>query len=328
MNYYLDTIKKRKNSKKKNKIYVLVVILLFFITIGILYALFNNADDNDIQITINEGQLLASIAEDLEEKDVIWSKELFSAYMKLRDYDMSIKPMRYVFNTGEGMFAVAERITEGDGTPISIRLTFPEGSTNEEIAMIAKNNLEAFDENVFLEIAEQFEGYLFPETYFVSPTLSEDALLKILREEFTQKTSELLSTLSDEEKDEIIIMASIVEEEGKFVEDRKIIAGVLWNRLEMNMPLQVDAAFLKIPELDGRNTYELTVDDLAYDSPFNTYTNIGLPPSPLSNPGIESIEATLRPTESQYLFYVSERDGTTHFTETYDEHLDNVAKYL
>lgn len=120
-------------------------------------------------------------------------------------------------------------------------------------------------------------------------------------------------------------MASIVEEEGKSAKDRAIISGILWKRLSKGMPLQVDAPFRYSV---GKDSYTLTSEDLKVDGPYNTYTRKGLPPTPITNPGLEAILAAVRPVTTPYYFFLSEKDGTTHYAVNYDSHLQNKQIYL
>jgi UPF0755 protein len=120
-------------------------------------------------------------------------------------------------------------------------------------------------------------------------------------------------------------MASLVEEEARTLETRRTIAGILWKRLKLGMPLQVDAVF---PYIIGKNTYELSIGDLALDSPYNTYKYAGLPPAPITNPGLDAMLAAVTPTDSPYLYYLSDRNGKMHYARTHDGHLANKAAYL
>lgn len=123
---------------------------------------------------------------------------------------------------------------------------------------------------------------------------------------------------------DVIIMASILEGEA-LPKDRQVVAGILWKRLSIGMPLQVDATFRYI---NGKGTYDLTADDLKIDSPYNTYIHKGLPPGPISNPGIDAISASLNPIPTKYLYYLTEKDGTIHYAKTFTEHIANKNKYL
>jgi UPF0755 protein len=142
-----------------------------------------------------------------------------------------------------------------------------------------------------------------------------------------KKTESLNEEISKSKRSlkEIIIMASLIEKEARGEEDRFIISGILWKRIEKGIPLQVDAPFLYIL---GKESSELTISDLSTNSPFNTYRYKGLPPAPIGNPGLESIKASLRPTTSPYLYYLHDKNGNIYYAKTYDEHKQNIKKYL
>ena len=120
-------------------------------------------------------------------------------------------------------------------------------------------------------------------------------------------------------------MASILEKEAQNFEDRQKVASILWKRIAIGMPLQVDATLDYI--LD-KNTYELTLTDLATSSPYNTYKYRGLPPKPIASPGMESIKAAISPTPTKYLYYLTDRDGKFYFAQTFEQHLVNKTKYI
>jgi UPF0755 protein len=124
---------------------------------------------------------------------------------------------------------------------------------------------------------------------------------------------------------DIVTMASIVEREATSMNDRQIIAGILWKRIDMKYPLQVDPPFYYTL---GKDSREITLKDLAADSPYNLYRHTGLSPTPISNPGLDSIYATLHPVKSPYMFYLSDRSGVMHYGKTYDDHLVNKEKYI
>jgi UPF0755 protein len=168
---------------------------------------------------------------------------------------------------------------------------------------------------------------LWPDTYYLEPTVTPDEVVKKLRATFATKIDPLKSTItaSGHSLSEIITMASLVEEEASTDKDRRLIAGILWKRLAAGMPLQVDAS---LTYALGRSTHDLTVDDLKSDPPYNTYQSTGLPPAPISNPGLAAIKAVLEPTKSAYFYYLADQYGVTHYAETLAEHNENKAMYL
>ncbi len=177
----------------------------------------------------------------------------------------------------------------------NIRVTFKEGSTNLDMAVELKSKLPNFDSALFLKTAAPFQGYLFPDTYLFYKTETPDSVIARLRDTFTKK--------SPSKDEEIIIMASILEKEAGGKDDMQLISGILWKRISKGIALQVDAA----P---------------------STYESRGLPPSPISNPGKNSILASMNPIESGYWYYLHDKNGIVHFAKSYDEHRANIRKYL
>jgi UPF0755 protein len=178
----------------------------------------------------------------------------------------------------------------------------------------------------YLSIQKEKEGFLFPETYFFYQNVTTEEILKKMQDTYTEKVTPLISSLGLDQKQErkVIILASILEEEGKTTEDKKMIAGILLNRIEKGMPLQVDASINYIKGMAS----DVSFSDLEIESPYNTYKNKGLPPGPISNPGLDSIMAALHPTKSKFIYYLTGVDGTFHYAITFEEHVRNKEKYL
>jgi UPF0755 protein len=176
-------------------------------------------------------------------------------------------------------------------------------------------------------MAKSYEGYLFPDTYFFYENVTPIQVLETLRDNFNDKIKLALLGIQAFGKplNEVIEMASIVEREATSTVDREIIAGILWKRIATGMPLQVDPPFYYVL---GKSSAQLTVKDLAMNSPYNLYSHKGLPPTPISNPGIDSILATVNPTKTNYLFFLADRRGVIHYAVTNDDHVANKYKYL
>lgn len=208
-----------------------------------------------------------------------------------------------------------------------ITVTIPEGLNARQIGDLLKKN-GLFDGDKFVSAAEKEEGFLFPDTYrFYKDAKPADVISK-MEENFDKKiTPEILAEISAQKKSlkDIIIMASILEEEVKSTEDRKIVAGILWKRIDRRMGLNVDAALTYVL---GKTSAELTAGDLKYDSPYNTYLYRGLPPTPISNPGLDTIKAATNPIASKYFYYLTDKEGAVHYAVTLEEHALNKFKYL
>jgi len=207
-----------------------------------------------------------------------------------------------------------------------ILITIPEGYTIKQIGdLFEKNNL--FSKKDFLNFARNEEGYLFPDTYKFFKNTTPQKVAEKMKNNFDIKVAEFLPEISRQKKSlsNIIIMASIIEKEVHNLEDRKIVSGILWKRIEQGIGLQVDASLTYIL---GKTSAELTQEDLKIDSLYNTYKYKGLPAGPISNPGKNAIESAIFPQTSPYLFYLSDKEGITRYARNFEEHKENKFKYL
>jgi len=213
-----------------------------------------------------------------------------------------------------------------------VTVTIPEGLSVKQIAEILES-ARLFSKDEFIKIAQKEEGYLFPDTYRFYKDAKPEGIVAKMKENFNKKVErEVLEEIANSvvagqkrQLGETIIMASILEEEVKSTEDRKIVAGILWKRLDRGMGLNVDAALTYIL---GRASHDLTIDDLKFDSPYNTYRYRGLPPTPISNPGLDAILAAASSTPSKYFYYLTDKEGAVHYAKTLEEHALNKFKYL
>lgn len=280
-----------------------------------------------VQIEIKKGSSLPIVTDQLYRNKIIRSKAIFSTLMRLSGSDKNIKTGIYLFASPRNMVRIVWQLRHGDYGVEMVKVTFPEGATNAEFALILKKALVNFNEKEFITKTNDLEGQLFPETYYISPLASVDQIIEQIHSVYLEKIQPLQTVIAESGKteNEILTMASLLEEEAKNYEAKKIISGILWRRIAAGMKLQVDAVF---PYIMNKNTFTLTKKDLKVDSPYNTYRYVGLPPAPISNPGIDSILAALYPENSTYVFYLSDKQGKMHYADTYEEHLVNKKKYL
>lgn len=278
-------------------------------------------------VRIAKGTTIPDTAQYLYDRSFIRSRTVFKLLMRSPLASDKMVAGDYLFDKPISTITIVRRLTSGDFNLKPFKVTIPEGIPVKTIAAILAKNVTGFDSKVFYNLASTSEGYLFPDTYFISPLANEGEIVEMMRDNFFSNISSLRPTilLSARGEKQIMTMASIVELEASKSEDRKMIAGILWNRFDMGMRLQVDAVF---PYILGKNTFQLTTKDLQVDSPYNTYRYKGLPPGPVSNPGLDAIKASLNPTPSKYIYYLSDKDGVMHYATTYEEHLKNKAKYL
>ncbi len=278
-------------------------------------------------IEIKAGSSVASIVKTFKEANVVRS-ELLLYMLLLSQYEPSdIKASTYVFDQPYDAYAIANKLATGDFTSNLVRLTHREGERVSELAPLVSEALPNISPETFLNLALPDEGYLFPETYFLPPHYTAEEVIATLKnsyEAFIAPHREAIAKSSLTEA-EIVTLASIVEREANSEESMKMVAGILRYRLEIDMPLQADASMEYV--LD-KTLGSLTAEDLKTDSPYNTYLNRGLPPTPIGNPGAMAIEAVLYPTSTDYLFYITGDDGNFYYAKTFEEHKRNIAKYL
>lgn len=278
-------------------------------------------------VSIPRGTSVSEAAEIVTDAGIVFTPEL--VIVPLRASGSDVVAGTYAFNEAVNASTVVSRLTSGDFQVPQGRVVIPEGFTNEQIADRLEENLdsETFSRQEFIEKAYQQQGFLYPDTYDFHTNATAEEVISVMRSNFDFKIESLQSDIQDFSYtlDDIVNMAALVELEAADYEIRRRIAGVLWKRLDINMPLQVDAVFVP---LIGRNTYELTRDDLRTDSPYNLYTNTGLPPRPIANPSIKAIEATIHPIITDDLYYLSDRDRGFYFAETLSEHAQNRRDYL
>jgi len=280
-------------------------------------------------VEIKTGETLKEISKDLKDKKVIKSRLWFEIAVRISNGEKGAMSGDYYFEKPKNVFAVAYKITKADYGLFPIRTTIPEGLTIEEIANVLEKDFDKFDSEEFKSQAyeKELEGYLFPDTYFFLPNITSNNVIRIMNKNFRDKIATIQDKIDASEKSlkEIIIMASILEEEARTLKSKKIISGILWSRIDIGMPLQVDAVF---PYIIGKNTYQLSLEDLKTESEYNTYTNRDLPPGAITNPGLESIIAATEPIETDYLYYLSDRQGNMYYAVSFEEHKKNKELYV
>lgn len=287
------------------------------------------------EITIARGETVRQIAEKLGEEDLIRSSNLFIAYVTLKGLAPQIEAGRYEIPPTLNMLQVIEVLRHGS---FDIRLTFLEGWRREEYLEYALKRLPVDSETFtkeFMAETKGLEGYLFPDTYFVAQDISAKELVTILKENFDKKYAQVAEAILRQKlsEREAVTLASLIEREARRSEERAIIAGILLKRLGMGMPLGVCATVQYVLgyQEEEKTWWKkvITIDeDTKIDSPYNTYKYVGLPPGPISNPGLAALKAVANPQTSEYLYYLHDKDGNIHYAKTLDEHNQNVVKYL
>ena len=278
---------------------VLVVALIFSFTLPP-----RNFPTN-LVIDIPTGSTTSQIADLLHQNKVIRSAKIFELMVLRQKVAERLKAGFYQFEKPLMIGQVVRRLTEGLFADNLIKFTVPEGLSVEQLAVLAEQNFAGVDQNSFVLVASSSVGFLFPDTYLLPTQLKSAQLVKMMRANFNQQISKLKSEIdqSNHSLEEIIKLASLVEEEAKTKIDRRIIAGILWKRFNQGMKLEVDVAT-------------------------STYQTVGLPLRPIVSPGLEAVEAVLSTEATSYWFYLSDKQGKIHYARTFAEHQNNIARYL
>ncbi|KKQ38651.1 MAG: Aminodeoxychorismate lyase [Candidatus Roizmanbacteria bacterium GW2011_GWA2_37_7] len=316
----------------------LLILFIIILLIGLGGYLFyregtlpvNKQSKDSIIFVIDPGQNLDSIINNLSKVNLIRNRIVFFLVVKKLGLEREIQAGDFRLSAAMDAYEIAEELTHGT---IDIWVTVPEGLRKEEIAEIMSKTFDV-SETEFNQLAQ--EGYLFPDTYLVPKNPNPKQIIELMKATFDTKYSDELraqASINGLTDEEVVNLASIVEREAKFDQDRAQVASILLRRYRENYPLEVDAT---IQYALGYQTQEtrwwkrsLSYTDLEIDSPYNTYKKIGLPPTPISNPGIAAIQAVVYADENTpYQFYLSEPSGTTHYAKTFEDHQINIQKYL
>ncbi len=273
-------------------------------------------------VVVEENVSFRTTARVFKEQKLVRSALMLEALARSTGTDRQVNAGLYLFEKPQSLVGVWFRLITGiHGVP-TMRVTFPEGASTYEMGAILQKNIPNFDKDTWQEKAGPLEGYLFPDTYdfYVDVTIPE--ILEQMQENFAVRTKQVQSEALLEGKnwEDIVTMASLIEKEANTEEDRHLVSGILWSRIEEGVALQVDAVF---PYIRQNPSHVPNGDDPEVDSPYNTYLNRGLPPGPISNPGLEALDAALHPTETDYFYYLTGKDGKMYYAENFEAHKQN-----
>ena len=262
-------------------------------------------------LTVENGDSVHSIAQKLSAAHTIQSQTVFIIYARIFGNERDIHPGEYLFSGPTPTYKIALRIVGSDFGIEKKKLTIPEGSTNAQIAKDVVALFPNISYDNFLQALQGKEGYLFPDTYSFFPSVTQTDIIDALEKNFSYKISFFDARIkqSGHSELEVLTMASLIEKEAFGDVDRATISGILWKRLDAKMPLQVDAA-------------------TRFDNSYDTYTNVGLPPLPINNPGSKALDAALSPKNSQFWYYLHDKNGGVHYAVSFAEHKKNIQTYL
>jgi UPF0755 protein len=299
-------------------IFILLIIIVFTACFWLAFLPVSEGNAEQVQFSVQKGDGSKDIALNLEKENLIKWAPIFRIYILTKGITGQLKAGEYLLSPSMTVPEIADKLVRGDVIKISV--TIPEGFTVRQI-----------EERVGFELpGDNLEGFLFPDTYQFSFGFSGEELVEAMKDNFDKKLSkDLREEIAEQGKTvfETVTMASLIEKEVVSLEDKKLVSGILWKRLETNMLLQVDATLAYLSGQEGW-TFDEMRRDLAslkeVDSAYNTYKYLGLPPGPICNPGLDSIIAAVYPVESDYWYYLSTPQGETVFSKTLQEH--NLAR--
>ncbi len=322
----------------KNRQRVTIYLLLFLsLFIAVSYFSYKYVTSSPLKqeqsmFEVEPGMSVKAISTKAKVEGVVRSETLLYVYLTLIYDPTRIHAGNYILTNQDSVSEVARKLADSETTLELVSLTFPEGLTVDHMAELAEKSLAEFNKEEYLQLAKNEEGFLFPDTYYVPDWFTAKDLYNLQKQNFEEKVGDLFENpyISDLDKSDVIILASVIEREAKGFESMEYVSGILQNRLAINMPLQADVTVEYVTDtpLNELKPGELanTLRDL--DSPYNTYKNIGLPPTAIGNPGINAIKAALFPKQSEYFYYITDSAGEFHYAKTLREHNLNVSTYL
>ncbi len=331
----------------------IVGILLLIFVIGGWFAFAQrpvSRDANTVVVEIASGQSVRSIAQKLKDARIIRNAQVLTVYVFLHGVSGKLQAGTYKLSPSMNLPTIVQGIAFGKAISNETIIQIPEGWNSEEIGsyLEKKGLFRAADWNAVISTTDirsilpdatfsilsdkpataNLEGYLFPDTYRVfRHSTPADIIGRMLANAQAKIGGELETTIRQQGKTvfEILTLSSIIEKEIKTEPDRRLAADVFYKRMQAGIALQADATLTFILH---KTSAELTTDDLKFDSPYNTYINRGLPPGPISNPGLVSIRSAVYPEPNPYYYFLTKDDGSAVFSTTLDEHNENKMKYL
>lgn len=334
------------------KIFAALVLIILAGVGGVLYFEFHRDTPlnitSDFFYTVEQGATLTSVANELEEQGIIKSARILLLSARLNG-NKPVIAGNYKFIVGSRLKDLENALVSGDAITDEVQVTFPEGYVIDDMAVelvdagliadeaefvtAANTNIDRFVKQfTFLESIPEgqgLEGYLFPDTYrFFADAKVDEIILAMLRNFDSKLDNAARQEIARSGKTihDVIILASLVEKEVRGVDEMQVVAGLFQNRLDIGMLIQADSTIGYVTK-SGRD--RSTFADLEIDSPYNTYKYAGLPPGPISNPGLNAITAAISPAETDYLFFLTNRtSGQVYYGRTLEEHNRNRQLYL
>ena len=327
--------KKRKSSAFTLILAVIAIVLLVQAISTAGDMLFGSMKDESVKITVSDGMNSRSVAQLLKENGVIKNTLAFEIVSNMKGADKKYHAGEFEIHKGSGYIALINGLTYNSGYTTA-NITVPEGSTLAQIADIAAKTGYVGKDEFMAALGEDYdyeflsgikrenklEGYLFPDTYNISNTMSArdiiNLMLKRFGEVYKDEYSERARSLGYSD-DEIVTLASVIEAEAASDNDRPLVSGVFHNRLKSKTYPYLESC-ATVQYILGERKAILSNSDIKIKSPYNTYINKGLPAGPICSPGKAAIEAALYPADTDYMFFQSDADGKIYYAKTLEEH--------
>jgi len=325
--------------------YVVVAVLALIVGLGAGYArayFSTGPEGHSVMVVIPAGATLSDIGADLAAKGVVPHARSFVLRAQQDGYSTSFKPGTYTLHVNQPYDSLVALLVKG-ARPLSVKVSIPEGTTLEQASHLVAARVPAITSDAYVKAARgdpppfrlggykagsTLEGMLFPATYDVAPKASARTFVEQQLKAFTENFAQVDMTRAHKAnftKYDVVTIASMIDREVRLPSERALVAAVIWNRLRAHMLLQIDAT---IQYALGKTKQVLTYQDLKIDSPYNTYKHAGLPPTPISNPGLAALKAAADPAAVKYLYYVARNDGSGghYFSTDYAQFLVDEAK--
>lgn len=314
------------------RIYITIAILIVLILTSLIWWKIGTSPANPKNTTskifiIEQGQGVRAIAKNLKNEGLIKDQIAFFLLTKQSGLDSKIQAGSFRLNPSMSASEIANSLTVGT---LDIWVTVPEGQRAGEIADTLEKVMPGYEPS-WDKVLEDNEGYLFPDTYLFPKEATVEAIVSIMRANFDSKYEEVDTSNTNLTQVQIITVASLIEREARLAEDRPIVSSVINNRLDIGMKLDIDATLQYIKGYSASEnkwwTSNITNQDKLSSSPYNTYGRAGLPPTPISNPGLSSLQAAANPVSTDYLFYITDKNGKNRYAKDLEGHEKNISTF-
>ncbi|MBN7574815.1 endolytic transglycosylase MltG [Clostridium sp. 2-1] len=330
--------------KSFRKLILLIILFLFVITLTFVISYsstirkpLKSAEDSII-IEVKQGEGFYDVLDRLDKENKLTNKLLIKVNLAIDKRKVNLTEGIYEINTNSSLEELIKSLENKDGDKDLVKLTIPEGYSMEDIAKSVEDKGICSKDEFIKDVKDyklpsfvknnnkkryNLEGYLYPDTYLIEKGSNANEVIKSMLDRFEdvlkQAEDETKVEINDEDVEKIVTIASMIEREARVPGDRPLISSVIYNRLEKDMKLQIDAAVIYAL---GYHVDVVLNKHLEVDSPYNVYKYKGLPVGPIANPGLDCIKAALLPEKTDYLYYIMKDDGAHYFTNNYEDFLN------